>query len=570
MFIDVVPNRGSPPAILLRESWREGKKTHKRTVANLSKLPPEAVEALRLVLKGQTLVPAGEAVQIERSLPHGHVAAVLGSLRKIGLERVLASRPCRERDLVVAMIVARILDPLSKLATARGLEEETAFTSLAETLGVQSASADELYAAMDWLIERQERIEAKLAAQHLEDGTLVLYDVSSTYFEGRHCPLAAFGHNRDKKKGKRQIVFGLLTTAEGCPVGVEVFPGNTSDPATLGAAIEKLRGRFGLSRIVMVADRGMLTEARITKEVRPAGLEWVTALRSEQIRDLVEGGELQLSLFDRQDLGEITAKAYPGERLIACKNPLLEAERARKRQDLLEATERELDRIVAATRRTLRRLRGKDNIGVRLGRVLGRFKMAKHFRYEITEESFAFARDEESIRREAALDGIYVIRTSVEREVFDAEQTVGTYKSLSRIERAFRCQKTIDLEVRPIRHRREERVRAHIFLCMLAYYVEWHMRRALAPILFDDHDREGAAAKRTSPVAAAERSDAAKRKATRGRTEDGLPVHSFQTLLKDLATLCRNRVRVAGSSFDQITHPTKVQTRALELLQVKL
>jgi hypothetical protein len=570
MFIDIVPNRNSPPAVLLRESWREGKKTFKRTVANLSSLPPEAVDVLRRALKGETLVSASEAVEIERTLPHGHVAAVLGTLRRVGLDSVLASRPCRERDLVLAMLVARIIDPLSKLATARGLDEESAFTSLAETLGVTSAGADELYAAMDWLLERQERIEAKLARRHLRDGTLVLYDVSSTYFEGRHCPLAAFGHNRDRKKGKRQIVFGLLTTVEGCPVAVEVFPGNTSDQRTLGSAIEKLRERFGLARVVMVADRGMLTEARIDEEVRPAGLDWITALRTEQIRGLVESGALQLSLFDLQDLGEINSPDFPGERLIACKNPLLEEERARKREALLRSTEAELEKLVQATRRERRPLRGKAEIGVRLGRVLGRFKVGKHFRYEITDGSFCFERDEESIRREAALDGLYVIRTSVRSEILGAEQAVDAYKGLARVERAFRSQKTVDLEVRPIHHRRESRVRAHVFLCMLAYHVEWHMRQALAPILFDDHDPAGGRAKRTSPVAPAERSDAAKRKAQRGRTEDGLPVHSFRTLLRDLATLAKNRVRLGDAAVDQLTRPTPLQRRAFELLKVKV
>lgn len=571
MYIDIVPNRSSPPAVLLREGWREGKKTKKRTLANLSMLPPEAVDALRRALKGEVLVPAGEAFEILRARPHGHVAAVLGTLRRIGLEGMLASRTSRERDLVVAMICARILEPRSKLATARGLDAETASSTLGEELGIEAASAEDLYAALDWLLERQPRIEAKLAAKHLEDGTLLLYDVTSTYFEGRTCPLAARGHNRDGKKGKLQIVFGLLCTAEGCPVAVEVFPGNTADPKTLASAIEKVRARFGLSRVVLVADRGLLTEARIEAELRPTeGIDWITALRAPAIQELVESGLLQLSLFDRQDLAEITMAAYPGERLIACRNPLLAADRARKREELLRATERELDKVATATRRSRAPLQGADRIGIRVGRVLGRFKVGKHFRCAITEHGFTYERDTERIAREAATDGVYVIRTSVGAEALGAEAAVEAYKSLANVERAFRSHKTIDLEVRPIHHHAEGRVRAHVFLCMLSYYVEWHMRRALAPLLFDDHDRVGARAQRTSIVAPAKRSPAALDKIRTRRTSDDLPVHSFQTLLKDLATLTRNRTRVAPSTvtFDQLARPTPVQQRAFELLQL--
>jgi hypothetical protein len=571
MYIDIVPNRSSPPAVLLRESYRVGKQTKKRTLANLSMLPPEAIEVLRRTLRGETLLPAAEAFEIERSRPHGHVAAVLGTLRRLGLPSLLASRGSRARDLAIAMIVARVLDPGSKLAMARGLGRETGFHTLAEELGLGEAGVSELYGAMDWLLDRQPRIEARLAERELTDGTLVLYDVSSTYFEGRTCPLAKHGYSRDQKKGKLQIVFGLLCAAGGCPVAVEVFPGNTADPKTLASAVETVRERFGLKRVVLVADRGLLTEARIETELAPLGgsLDWITALRAPAIRSLVEEGDLQLSLFDEHDLAEITSSRFPGERLIACRNPLLGAERARKREALLVATEKKLEAIARATRRTTRPLRGAEAIALRVGEVLGRSKVAKHIRIEIEEDAFTYARDETRIAREAVLDGIYVIRTSVPQDELSAADAVGAYKSLSDVERAFRSTKTVDLEIRPIHHRIEPRVRAHVFLCMLAYYVEWHMRRALAPLLFEDHDRAHAQREGRSIVTRAKRSAAARRKVATRRTEDGLPVHSFRTLLKDLATLTRNRVRIAdGARFDQLARPTPLQQRALDLLGV--
>jgi hypothetical protein len=571
MYIDIVPNRTSPPAVLLRESYRVGKQTKKRTLANLSMLPPEAVDALRRALKGETLVPATEALEIERSRPHGHVAAVLGTVRRLGIPGLLAARPSRERDLAIAMIVARVLDPASKLATARGLGTETGFHTLAEDLDLGEADVSELYRAMDWLLRRQPRIEAKLAERELSDGTLILYDVTSTYFEGRTCPLAKHGYSRDQKKGKLQIVFGLLCAAGGCPVAVEVFPGNTADPKTLASAVEKVCERFGLKRVVLVADRGLLTEARIEAELMPleGRLDWITALRAPAIRSLLADGDLQLSLFDERDLAEITSERYPGERLIACRNPLLAAERARKRDALLLATERKLEEIARATRRASRPLSGREAIALRVGDVLGSSKVAKHFRTEIGEDHFTYARDEAKIAREAALDGIYVIRTSVPEEELSAEDAVGAYKSLSDVERAFRSTKTVDLEVRPIHHRNEARVRAHVFLCMLAYYVEWHMRRALTPLLFEDHDRANAQRQGRSVVTRAQRSEAARRKVATRRTDDDLPVHSFRTLLKDLATLTRNRVRVdGGASFDHLTRPTHLQQRAFELLEV--
>lgn len=575
MYVEKIPNRNSPPAVLLRESYRQDGKVKKRTITNLSKWPQPLVEALRILLKGGTAIQRLEdAFEVVRSRPHGHVAAVLGTLRRLGLDRVIGGARSPHHHSVLAMIVARIIDPRSKLATARGLHDDTQWSSLSEMLEVERANEDDLYAAMDWLLERQPRIEAKLAQRHLADGSLVLYDVTSTYFEGRTCPLARLGHNRDGKKGKLQIVFGLICTVEGCPVAVEVFAGNTGDPSTLTSQIGKIRARFGLARVIWVGDRGLLTEARIREELRPIeGLDWVTALRAAQIRTLAESGSLQRSLFDERDLGEITDPAYPEERLVVCRNPLLAAERARKREALLRATEQELEKIVQATTRPQRRLRGKDRIGLRVGKVVGKFKVAKHFTLEIDEECFRYARKHEHIAQEAALDGIYVIRTSVPAERLDTETTVRVYKRLSTVERAFRCYKSIDLKVRPIHHRRACRVRAHIFLCMLAYYVEWHMRQAWAPMLFDDDDPDAAQALQESVVAPAQRSPSAQRKAQCKRTADGQPVHSFQTLLADLGTIVRNRIQPTMPdvpAFDKTTIPTPIQQRAFDLLGVRL
>ena len=570
MYIDTVPNRHSPPAVLLRESWREGPVTRKRTVANLSELPPLAIEALRRVLRGETLVSVDETLEIERSWPHGHVAAVLGTLRHIGLERVLASHRSPERDRVVGMIVARILNPDSKLATARGLGTATSSSTLASELALDDVNADALYAALDWLEARHARIETTLARTHLADGAMLLYDVTSTYFEGRTSALGALGHNRDQTGWQPQIVIGLLCAQDGCPIAVEVFPGNTSDPKTLDSAVTKARERFGVSRVVFVGDRGLLTEARIDQALRGVdGLRWISALRAPAIRQLVESGDLQLSLFDAHDLGEITSADYPGERLIACRNPLLATERARKRQALLAATELELEKIRVATQRTRRPLRGSDRIGVRLGRVLGRFKMAKHFACTITESAFSYARDDANITQEAALDGIYIIRTTVPATELSAPAVVASYKSLSAVERAFRTLKSVDLEVRPIFHRKDDRIRAHVLLCMLAYYVVWHMQRSLAPLLFVDEDPQAGKERRDSIVAPSERSEAADRKAARKHNSDGVPVHSFRTLLKDLATLVKNRIRFGESRFDRFTTPTPLQQRAFDLLNVK-
>jgi len=559
---------------LLRRSYRDGKKVKHETVGNLSHLPMPVIDLIRRALKGESFVSAEESFECVRSLPHGHVAAVLGTLKKLGLDQIIASRRSRRRDLVVAMIAARIVDPRSKLAMARGLSEETAFSTLGEVLDVVSASEDELYAAMDWLLPRQEKVEVQLARQHLSDGTLVLYDITSSYFEGRTCPLAKLGHNRDGKRGKLQIVIGLLCSREGHPVAVEVFDGNTGDPTTVASQIAKIRERFGLTRVVLVGDRGMITSARIREDLAPVeGLNWITAIRSSAIRALLKTGAVDRSLFDEVDLAEIASEDYPGERLIVCRNPLLAAERARKRQALLLATERELEKIVVATKRKSRRLKGADKIGLRVGKVRNKYKVGKHFELEITARSFRYHRKTEQIEEEASLDGFYVIRTNVPAKVLGPAETVTVYKGLSVVERAFRSMKTMDLKVRPIHHRLANRVRSHVFLCMLAYYVEWHMRQTLAPVLFDDHEREAAEAARTSIVAPAQRSKAAKKKAWSKRCEDGSPVHSFQTLLADLATIVRNRVRPEGTSvppFEMTTTPTAVQRRALDLLGVSL
>ena len=574
MYIESVPNRNSPPAILLRESYRDAGKVRKRTLANLSKWPSHLVEGLRVLLKGGTAVAdLTTAFDILRSRPHGHVAAVLGSVRKLRLERLIASAASPERERAIALIVARILAPGSKLATARGLAADTARDSLAEMLGIDTVDEDELYAAMDWLLERQGVIEQRLAKRHLSDGALVLYDLSSTYFEGRCCPLAKRGYSRDGKRGKLQIVFGLLCNREGCPVAVEVFEGNTADPATVGAHIEKLRRRFALSRVVLVGDRGMLTEARIRDELVPAGLDWVSALRAPAIRALVESGAVQRSMFDDTDLAEIRSDAYPRERLIVCRNARLAEERARKREALLQATEALLAPIVAATAREKRPLKGQAKIALRVGKVIAKYKMAKHFELDITETSFAWRRKADAIAAEAALDGLYIVRTSVPTTELDAEQTVRAYKGLSVVERAFRSLKTVDLKVRPIYHYAAPRVRAHVLLCMLAYYVEWHMRQRLKALLFDDEEPEVAEAARASVVAPAEASPSAQDKARSKRTASGESVHSFRSLLDDLATITKNRVVAPladAEPFELITRPTALQRKAFKLLGVRL
>ncbi len=573
MYVETVPNRNSRPAILLREGWREGPRTRKRTLANLTDWPPAQIAALRALLKGDyhALAPAA-GFSIERTRPHGHVAAVLGTLRRLKLETLIAPTRGPERDAVLAMIVARVLEPRSKLATARELRAATLSSTLGELLDLSDSDEERLYRAMDWLLPRQAKLEQALAKRHLSDATLALYDLSSTYFEGHCCPLARYGYSRDGKRDKLQITFGLLTNAEGCPVAVEVFEGNTADPSTLSSAIAKLRQQFALTRVVLVGDRGMITSARIRDDFDAAsGLDWITALRAPQIQQLVQGGTLQLSLFDQRDLAEISDPAYPGERLIACRNPLMAAQRARTRNELLAASERKLNEIAAATQRARNPLRGKARIALRVGSVLGRYKMRKHFRLSIEETSFACARDDASIAREAALDGIYVVRTSVAATALASDEAVRAYKRLAQVERAFRSLKSVDLKIRPIHHRLEDRVRAHVFLCMLAYYVEWHMREALAPMLFDDDDPAAAEAARRSVVAPAQRSPRAQPKTVTKLTDEGAPVHSFRTLLSDLATVAKNRILPTTKqpvTFDLITTPTRLQQHAFDLLAV--
>jgi hypothetical protein len=570
MYIESVPNRNSPPAILLRESYRDAGKIKKRTIANLSDWPTEIVEGLRTLLKGGKVAPADqESIIVRRALPHGHVAAVLGTLRNISLERMLGPPRNRCRDLVIAMIVARLIAPASKLATARMLDPLTASSSLGEVLGLGPVDEDELYVALDWLGERQEAIEKALARKHLHDGTLVLYDVSSSYVEGRCCELARLGYNRDGKKGKLQIVYGLLCAADGCPVAIEVFEGDTGDPRTLAAQIDKVKKRFALERVALVGDRGMITQARLDAEIAPAGLDWITALRAPAIRTLVEAGALQMSLFDQRDMAAITSPDYPGERLIVCRNPDLARERTRKREDLLAATEADLAVIAAAVRRARNPLHGEAEIALKVGAVVNRHKVAKHFELSIGEASFSFHRKTEAIAAEAALDGIYVVRTNLPKKLLDDAATVGAYKSLARVERAFRSLKTVDIHLRPIFHWTTPRVRAHVLLCMLAYHVEHHIRARLAPMLYDETDHEAAAALRASIVAKAERSEAARRKQTTGLTDDGLPVHSFQSLLADLATYARIQATTALNDkyvFTLHTRPTPIQQRAFELL----
>ena len=572
IYIESVPNRNSPPAILLRESYRDAGKIKKRTIANLSDWPTEIVEGLRTLLKGGKVAPADqESIVVRRALPHGHVAAVLGTLRNISLERMLGPPRNRCRDLVIAMIVARLIAPASKLATARMLDPLTASSSLGEVLGLGPVDEDELYVALDWLDARQEAIEKALARKHLHDGTLVLYDVSSSYVEGRCCELARLGYNRDGKKGKLQIVYGLLCAADGCPVAIEVFEGDTGDPRTLAAQIDKVKKRFALERVALVGDRGMITQARLDAEIAPTGLDWITALRAPAIRTLVEAGALQMSLFDQRDMAAITSPDYPGERLIVCRNPDLARERRRKREDLLAATEADLAVIAAAVRRARNPLRGEAEIALKAGAVVNRHKVAKHFELSIGEASFSFRRKTEAIAAEAALDGIYVVRTNLPRKLLDDAATVGAYKSLARVERAFRALKTVDIHLRPIFHWTTPRVRAHVLLCMLAYHVEHHMRARLAPMLYDETDHEAAAALRASIVAKAERSEAARRKQTTGLTDDGLPVHSFQSLLADLATYARIQATTVLNDkyvFTLHTRPTPIQQRAFELLAV--
>lgn len=553
---------------LLRRSYRKDGKVLHQTLANLSHLPLHAIQTLRRSLAGEVLLPA-EQFRVKRSRHHGHVEAVLGAARKLGLDTLLASKPSRDRDLVVAMVVQRILFPCSKLATTRHWND----TTLAQSLGVEDADKNQLYRAMDWLLGRQQAIEKKLAARHLGEESCVLYDVSSSYYEGETCPLARFGHSRDGKKGMPIIVYGLMTDAQGRPIAIDVHPGNTADPTTVPEQTEKLRKRFGLERIVLVGDRGMLTQTQIDTLAKHPGLGWISALRSASIRQLLEKGSLERSLLDETHLAEIESPEFPKERLVACFNPLLADKRAAKREDLLRATERHLERLAAAVKRRTRKPLTDSEIGLRAGKIIDRHKMAKHFTLTIADGSFAYRRNEDSIRRECQLDGIYVVRTSEAKERLSAADAVRGYKDLARVERAFRCLKGLDLMVRPIHHRVDPRVRAHLLICMLAYYVEWALREAWKPLLFADeelsHDRQ-----QRDPVAPAEPSESAKRKKRTQKNDDGRPVHDFRSLLSHLATRCRNHCEIdtdtGPMTFEQLTVADDLQAQALRLLDVAL
>ena len=566
MYIETVPNRNSPPALLLREGWREGNKTRKRTLANLSHWPKAKIETFRRLLRDEELVSPQDLFTTRQTLPHGHVEAILAMIRKLGLDAVIASQRSRGRDLVVAMIAQRLIAPASKLGTTR----EWHTTTLAEESGVEDATENDLYAAMDWLLERKERIEKKLAGRHRVEGGLVLYDVTSSSYEGRTCPLAQFGHNRDGEKRLPIIVYGVMTDGEGRPVAVEVYAGNTGDPTTVAGQVKKLRERFGLERVVLAGDRGMLTQPQIDKLKQHPGLGWLTALTSGAIRELVENGALPLSLLDEKNLAEITSPDYAGERLVVCHNPLLEEERRRKREALLEATEKSLAKIGKEVARRKKKPLAAAEIGVKVGKVLGRYKVGKHFDCKIGEGSFAWSRRQDAVEQEAKLDGIYGLRTSEPAERLTAEDTVRSYKSLAEVERAFRCLKGIDLLVRPIRHRTEDRVPAHIFLCLLAYYVEWRLRRAWAPLLFEDEERPEER-KRRDPILPAKASASAQAKKRSHETVDGLPVHSFETLLAELASRAKVTYELQREdsklTFRQAPEPTPLQARAHELIR---
>lgn len=564
MYVEIVPNRGSRPAVLLREGRREGKRIIKRTLANLSDWGADRVDALKRLLRGERLFAADEIFRIEQSVPHGHVELVLAMMRKLDLARLIDPKPSRERDLVLALVAERLLAPASKLGTTRLWHSST----LPEELSLGEVDVEELYGALDALLERQARIEKKLARRHLAEGAIVLYDVSSSFYYGRTCPLVMFGHSRDQKKNLPIIVYGVLTDGEGRPVAAEVYQGNTADPSTVSDRVKQLRSMFGLSRVILVGDRGMLTQTQITNLKKHPGLGWISSLRSPQIRRLFENGALQRSLFDSINLAEITSPDHPDERFVACFNPLLAEERRRKRRELLTATEGDLERIRREVeRRTNTPLTGAE-IGIRAGRVLFRRKMGKHFKLTIGDGTFSWMRREDAIAQEELLDGIYVIRTSEPASSLPAGDAVRHYKSLAHVERAFRCLKGIDLRIRPIFHRKESRVRAHIFLCMLAYYVEWHLRKALASILFEDEEIDLLRATR-DPVRPAVPSPSVLHKKNARQTEDGLPIQSFPTLLANMSTRCRNRCRLSSDPtaplVNLLTAPTPLQQRALDL-----
>lgn len=565
MFIDTVPNRNSPPAILLRESWREGGKTRKRTLANLSHWPTPKVEQLRRVLRDEALVAPEELFTVEQSRSHGHVEAIQQAIRRLELDTLIAPKRSRERDLVLALIVERLVHPSSKLATTRLWDTST----LGETLGVADTDVDEVYGALDWLLARQGSIQRKLAARHLHDDGLALYDVSSSYYEGATCPLARYGHDRDGRTGRPIIVYGVLTDSDGRPVTVDVYPGNTADPTTVPDQVAHLQRDFGLTRVVLVGDRGMLTDAQLRRLQAQPGIGWISALRSVHIRDLIERETIQPSLFDERHLAEITSPDYPGERLIACFNPLLAADRRRTREELLQATERGLSRVAAGAARRTRTPFDDATLGIKVGRVIDRYKVSKHVRITIAHGRVVWSRNTAAIEQEAQLDGIYVIRTRAGADQLSAADAVRHYKRLAQVERAFRCLKGLDVRVRPIYHRTEDHVRAHIFLCLLAYYVEWHLRRAWAPLLFEDEALPRDCMTR-DPVAPAQPSESVRRKKQLRETATGLRVQSFDTLLGALATRCevtwRLRRDATVAPLRQWTPPTPLQAEALALV----
>lgn len=565
MYIDVVPNRKSPPAVLLREAHRQGKRTIKRTIANLSDWPQDRVDMLRRLLAGERLVSAKEVFVVEKTTPHGHVEAIMAMIRKLGLDDIIASKPCRERNLVLAMIAERLLYPCSKLATTRVWH----MTTLAQELQVHDADEDELYDALDWLLERQERIENKLASRHLAEGCQIFYDVSSSYYEGKVCVLARRGYCRDGKQGMAIIVYGVMTDAEGRPIAVKVYEGNTGDPSTVPDQVQTLRERFGLNRVVLVGDRGMLTQTQIDLLRQYPQLGWISALRTEAIRSLYNAGSIQMSLFDKQNLAEIVSDDFPGERLMVCFNSRLADERRRTRDELLGETDKLLCKLSLEVQRRKKKMLTAAEIGIKLGRIRGKYKMGKHYTFEISDGRFKWQRNQQSIDEEKCLDGIYIVRTSEKPHQLSCEDTVRSYKRLSQVERAFRTLKSMDIRIRPIRHWNNDHVKAHIFLCMLSYYVEWHLRKAWSPLLFDDEQLDAERAKR-DPVLPATSSASAKVKKSKRQTSDGLPIQSFDTLLKTLGTRTRNMCRVTTSdnSFEQVTPPDALQSRALELLKM--
>lgn len=557
---------------LIRQNYRENGKVKHKTVANITHLPPDLIETIRRRLKEDKPI-SGEGFSIVRSLPHGHVAAIQQTIKRIGLDRVISAKRSKSRDIIVGLIIQRLIRPDSKLGCLRNFKDSTAANSVGSELGLESLTRSQLYTALDWLEQGQNRIEKKLARRHLQDGTIVLYDISGSYYTGKESNLVQYGYNRDKKRGYPQVVYGLICNSEGCPVAIEVFSGDTTDSDTLSGQIEKVRQRFGIKQVVWVGDRGMITGKFIQNELQgEQDINWITALRSPQVKKLVKEEAIQLSLFDERNLVEIDSKDYPGERLVVCRNPLLAEQRRQKREDLLKATQKELDKIVEATHRSRKPLKGKDAIGVKVGKVIDKYKMGKHINYSIEENRFTYNIDSKSVAEEQTLDGVYVIRTSLSQRAYSAEKVVETYKSLSQVERAFRSMKTTRLQVRPIYHWEEYRIRAHIFLCMLAYYVEWHIHNRLAPYLYSDDQKEKGKQKRDSIVDPAQKSDAAIQKEVTHRSEDGTPVHSMDTIIDFLGTICKNKMQYNNHDepFYTITQPTNEQQKILDLLEVKL